>query len=287
MEAVKRRIPLSVAIPSSIVADTPHFREKTYKVGLIGRACAIFRVDEIVIYPDGKGQNLSNQIDFVSNILSYMETPQYLRKKIFPVKPLFEYVGILPPLRTPHHPINKYVRDLKLNEFREGVVAKSEGSSSYVDIGVEKTAVLQKLKLPVGKRVTVRITGLQKEHPEVCLARMEEIGLYWGYKVTVSSLPLGRTIRTGSYDLTIATSRYGTSLAKVAEEIRQKYRASKKVLVAFGSPNEGLKEILRRENLKVEDVFDFTVNVIEQQGTKTVRTEEAVFASLTALEMTS
>ena len=287
MEAIKRQIPLSVAIPSSIVADTPHLREKTYKVGLIGRACAIFRVDDVVIYPDGKGQNTSNQIDFVSNILSYMETPQYLRKRIFPVRPLFKYVGILPPLRTPHHPIAKYVRDLKLNEYREGVVIKSEGNRSYVDIGVEETAVLQELKLPIGKRVTVRLVNLQKEHPEVCLARREEIGLYWGYDVTASSLPLGRTIRTGSYDLAIATSRYGTPLTQVSEEVRQRYRASKRVLIAFGSPSEGLKEILRRENLKVEDVFDFTVNVIERQGTKTVRTEEAVFASLAALETIS
>jgi hypothetical protein len=287
LEAIKRQIPLSVAIPSSIIADTPHLREKTYKVGLIGRACAIFRVDEIVIYPDGKGQNTSNQIDFVSNILSYMETPQYLRKRIFPVRPLFKYLGILPPLRTPHHPIAKYVRDLKLNEYREGIVIKSEGNRSHVDIGAETTAVLQESKLPIGKRVTVRLVSLQKEHPKVCLARREEIGLYWGYNVTASSLPLGRTIGTGSYDLAIATSRYGTPLTQVAEEVRQRYRASKRVLIAFGSPSEGLKEILRRENLKVEDVFDFTVNVIERQGTKTVRTEEAVFASLTALEMIS
>ena len=287
MEAIKRQIPLSVAIPSSIVADTPHLREKTYKVGLIGRACAIFRVDDVVIYPDGKGQNTSNQIDFVSNILSYMETPQYLRKRIFPVRPLFKYLGILPPLRTPHHPIAKYARDLKLNEYREGVVIKSEGNRSYMDIGVEKTAVLQEVKLPIRKRVTVRLVSLQKEHPEVCLARREEIDLYWGYDVTASSLPLGRTIRTGSYDLAIATSRYGTPLTQVSEEVGQRYRASKGVLIAFGSPSEGLKEIMRRENLKVEDVFDFTVNVIERQGTKTVRTEEAVFASLAALEIIS
>ena len=39
---------LSIAIPASVVSDTPHLREKTSKIGLVGRAVAIFRVDEIV-----------------------------------------------------------------------------------------------------------------------------------------------------------------------------------------------------------------------------------------------
>ena len=43
---------LSIAIPASTIADTPHLREKTAKMGLIGRAAAIFRVDEIIVYPD-------------------------------------------------------------------------------------------------------------------------------------------------------------------------------------------------------------------------------------------
>jgi hypothetical protein len=43
---------LAVAVPASMISDTPHLREKTSKVGFIGRAAAIFRVDEIVIYRD-------------------------------------------------------------------------------------------------------------------------------------------------------------------------------------------------------------------------------------------
>ena len=48
---VPRRKPsFSIAIPSSLVSDTPHLREKTAKIGLIGRSAAIFRVEEIVVY---------------------------------------------------------------------------------------------------------------------------------------------------------------------------------------------------------------------------------------------
>jgi len=40
---------LAIAIPASVISDTPHLREKTAKIGLIGRAAAIFRVDEVVV----------------------------------------------------------------------------------------------------------------------------------------------------------------------------------------------------------------------------------------------
>ncbi len=50
---------LVIAIPASVISDTPHLREKTAKLGLIGRAAAIFRVDEIIVYrdnPEGKSR---------------------------------------------------------------------------------------------------------------------------------------------------------------------------------------------------------------------------------------
>ena len=43
---------LTIAIPASIATNTPHLREKTAKIGLIGRAASIFRVDKIIIFPD-------------------------------------------------------------------------------------------------------------------------------------------------------------------------------------------------------------------------------------------
>ncbi len=46
---------LTVAIPASVISDIPHLREKTAKVGLIGRAAAIFRVREIIVFPDPGG----------------------------------------------------------------------------------------------------------------------------------------------------------------------------------------------------------------------------------------
>ena len=97
---------LVIAIPASIISDTPHLREKTAKVGLIGRAAAIFRVDEIVVYRDNPKEKQTADLDLIATLLSYMETPQYLRKRLFKIEPQLQYAGILPPLRTPHHPVS-------------------------------------------------------------------------------------------------------------------------------------------------------------------------------------
>lgn len=285
MGAVKRFPPLSIAIPSSIVEDTPHLREKTSKIGVIGRACAIFRVDEIVVYPDLSSRDQSSESWFVSSTLAYMETPQYLRKKLFPFKPIFRYFGVLPPLRTPHHPTAAHVRDLRLGEFREGVVVNSGDKRSKIDIGVEKEAFLRGLELPVGERVTVKIISLKGDYPRVLLANKGEIKKYWGCNVIVSNYPLGRTIKNEAYDLAVATSKYGVPLMEIADEMRERWSKARRVLVAFGSPNEGLREILEHERLELEDIFDFTVNTVPQQGTETIRTEEAVSASLAALNL--
>jgi len=39
----------------------------------------------------------------------------------------------------------------------------------------------------------------------------------------------------------------------------------------------------KQEGLKLEDIADFVVNTIPKQGTETVRTEEALIASLAIL----
>jgi len=50
--------------------------------------------------------------------------------------------------------------------------------------------------------------------------------------------------------------------------------------VAFGAPSRGLYEIAEEEGAKLEAIVDFVVNTIPEQGTATVRTEEALLATL-------
>jgi len=278
----KRNRKLSVAIPASIVADIPHLREKTSKIGFIGRASAIFRVDEVMIYPDQPGRDQRGETHLIATLLSYMETPQYLRRYVFKIMPELRYAGTLPPLRTPHHPLQNRIRDLKKGEYREGVITSIYEHGAYADIGVEKPILLRGFPLPVNTRVTVKITRTG-EDPRAILANKDEIETYWGYEVTVSKRPFGGMVKTLSFDLVIATSRRGRDFAEILCELKEKWEKSERILVAFGAPTQGLYEITEQEGIELESITDSVINTIPNQATETVRTEEALYATLSIL----
>lgn len=270
---------IAIAIPASIVSDTPHLREKTSKISLIGRTAAIFRVDEIIVYRDNPKINQTAEMELIATLLAYMETPQYLRKRLFRLRPELRFAGILAPLRTPHHPLKSKIADLKIGEYREGATVAKTGEGTLIDIGVEQPALLPNKQLPINKRFTVRVTMIAKR-VEVEIASQEEVSAYWGYKVSVEKDTFGKLVKSRGFDLIIATSKYGVPFTSVAEKISKKWEKANKILVAFGAPTKGLHEIAESEGLKLDDIVDFVVNTIPMQGTKTVRTEEALIASL-------
>lgn len=276
---------VSIAIPASVVSDTPHLREKTSKIGLIGRAAAIFGVEEIIIYKDEMKIGQKHEMKMITTLLSYMETPQYLRKNLFKIMPELRYAGILPPLRTPHHPLGKRAADLKAGEYREGVTIGKTREGVLVDIGVEKPVLIHGNQLPMGKRVTVKIESLG-EHVIARLANPQEIPYYWGYKVTLWEESFGRLLRDQRFHLKVATSKYGVLFTDIKEKIFEKWEKAENVLVLFGSPTKGLYEMARHEGLKLDELVDFVINIVPGQMTETVRTEEALIAFLAVFNCT-
>ena len=122
-------------------------------------------------------------------------------------------------------------------------------------------------------------------------APKEEAGYYWGYAVRrCSSLS---TIFTdcpyeGGYDASVGTSERGEPVSKVLE---RDPRQPEHMLVVFGGvagleaaaradPELGAKGI-SSEN--VSDLFDYWINVLPGQGSRTIRTEEAVWLGLMGL----
>jgi predicted SPOUT superfamily RNA methylase MTH1 len=275
---------LSIAIPASTISDTPHPREKTAKIGLIGRAAAIFRVDEIIVYPDNLKGDQRRDLDYIALLLNYLETPQYLRKALFKLDPDLEFAGILPPLRTPHHPLSGKTKHLQVGEYREGVVLSETKAGLVVDIGIQQPAVLRQKQFAIGERLTLQVINVAKQI-EVQTANREDVPQYWGYKVRVEKQSFGRLLVDGDFDLKIATAKIGDNFIDIASKINAKWRSSQRVLVAFGAPSRGLHEIAEDENLKLENIADFVVNMVPNQGTVTVRTEEALLASLAILNV--
>jgi predicted SPOUT superfamily RNA methylase MTH1 len=278
----KRR--LAVAVPASVIADTPHLREKTSKIGVIGRAAAIFRVDEIIVYADDPKANQTRDLNLIALLLSYMETPQYLRKRLFELQPELQYAGILPPLRTPHHPLLGKIRNLHVSEYREGVVVSKSKDCTLIDIGVEKPALLPNAQVALRKRLTVRIVKIA-ENVEVQVADRDAVPDYWGFKVSVEKRSLVDMLKTRKFDLTVGTSKFATRLQDAAPRLHPRWQKASSILILFGAPAKGLHEIARDEGANLNDLVDFVLNTVPAQGTETVRTEEALLATLAVLNV--
>ena len=85
------------------------------------------------------------------------------------------------------------------------------------------------------------------------------------------------------YDLTVGTSEHGSQQKSAAFTLKP----FKHILVAFGGP-AGLEDHFRADTAMAgtepKAVFDMYVNTCSEQGSRTIRTEEAVLISLTYLQ---
>ena len=263
MALVGRR--LAVAIPDSVLEEKGTYREKTTKLGTIARACAIYGVDVIEIFRDQAGRG---EGEWIRRILEYLETPQYLRRRLYPLDESLRYAGALPPLRIPSHKAKIPVERLQKGEVREGVT----NGDGTVDIGLDAAPRLVGKAQP-GRRLTVKISSLNPLSAEpIARAQVRE---YWGY--TVETRSPGEVISDQRFALRIATSRLGAPLGSAMAGVRASFRRAGSVKMIFGSPSRGLFEIIGRD---LPARVDFVLNLFPQQEVETVRTEEAIFAGL-------
>jgi predicted SPOUT superfamily RNA methylase MTH1 len=262
---------LSVLLPGSLVSDAPGLLQKTVKVGWVGRALAVFRVGRVIVYDDSHTRS-KEDLDLVCTLLQYMETPQYLRKLLFPSLPLLRYAGTLPPLRTPHHPLHGEREEI--GDTREAVVVRVEKEGSVLELGMSQKGYLPE-RAKVWERMTVKLVEKKKDRILVARSPPPE---YWGFRVERRA-SLREALEAVKGDLTVGTSRYGKPLAEVQSGLVEEARKRGGVAVGFGGPYAGLFEICSAQSLD-PSCFDFMVNTIPQQGTFTVRTEEALSATL-------
>jgi len=270
---------VSVALPATLTLDIPHLREKTARLGFVSRALATFRVEEVIIYRDRPGPEVDREASLIEKMLTYIETPQYLRRLLFKMDPDLRYAGTLPPLRTPNHPDKQ---NPSPGLLREGVVVQS-GSSSMIEAGF-RNLVRVRSKLLTSERMTIRLT---KDLPELEgeIIEPSRLTIYWGFRVARGNVSLPEIVRSRKFDLTISTSRKGTDVREITPDLTTKWKSARHPLIVFGSPNEGIPEILARSGMNVSNAMDFNLNTIPDQGVETVRTEEALWGSLAVLNI--
>lgn len=275
---MRTRPSISVLIPTSLTSDTEDHLQKTLKVGAVGRTLAIFRVEKVCVYDDSDPhvKNQEKERLLISTLLEYMETPQYLRKLLFPRMAELLHAGALPPLRTPHHPLP--IEKISVGALREGVVVEVSGNESLLEVGLRKKVRVPAI-LPIRTRQTAIITGENRKHLLGKLVSRDEIQDYWGYRV-LQAKSLKEGLKLVGADLRLGTSRLGNDLKPVIEMMGKNVNS---IAVAFGGPYAGLYEICGRQGINPEKTFDKMVNTVPGQGTSTVRTEEALLATLALL----
>ncbi|OWM74222.1 hypothetical protein CDL15_Pgr008535 [Punica granatum] len=264
---------VSIAVPGSIIDNAQSLELATRLAGQIARAATIFRIDEVVVFNnkdvqgDDSGGVLTDDSDenesgaaFLIRILRYLETPQYLRKALFPR----------------HNNLRVTLKEKPPNFL-----------GTLVDVGLNKNVVIDQVIEP-GTRVTVAMgieRNLDSELPHLVVSSLkprEDEGRYWGYKVryasSISSV-LNECPYQGGYDHLIGTSEHGMDV-RSSELVIPTFRH---LLIAFGGL-AGLEESIEEDsNLKgkhAREIFDKYLNTCPHQGSRTIRTEEAIFISL-------
>ncbi|MFQ6011810.1 MAG: putative RNA uridine N3 methyltransferase, partial [Nitrososphaerales archaeon] len=204
---------ISVAIPSSVLTDSQHLRDKTAKLGVIARVCSIYRVSNIYVFNDVSG-NYARDGDFSKLILEYLETPQYLRRTIFPLMESLRYAGALPPLRIPHHKSTSRAQNIRPGEIREGLISR-QGNQYKADAGLGVPIPIEGGLVNTGRH-TVLFTS---SYPNLkCkVVDRDYSNEYWGYRV-IKRKSISELLKECADALTIITSRDGQSVEEVWDE---------------------------------------------------------------------
>ncbi|UYV83290.1 C9orf114 [Cordylochernes scorpioides] len=291
----QRKVTLSIAVPGSILENSASLILRTILAGQVARSAAIYQVEEIVVYDEANsltidGEDISPQTErghaniLLAKLLQYLECPQYLRKILFPLEEDLNHVGLLHPMNMPHH--------LGVGDwypYREGlVVGHTPDQQSIIHVGLKKSITVKE-NIEKNFRVTVRLSKGSVDHTKVKATVVssqdprKELGVYWGYKIRMA-LGLHGVLNgcpyADSYDLIIGTSDKGTPVAEA------KFKKAKHALIVFGGVDGIEASIESDPNLKGQlptDLFHHYINTRPNQGTRTIRTEEAIPISLEAI----
>ena len=264
---------LSIAIPDSSLLDESTILNKTKKISMMARTCAIFKVNQIFIYQDGK-QN-KNDSALLSTSLKYLETPQYFRKEIFPKTQLLKYAGVLQPLNISSHLTTSNKKMIKIGDIRDALIINYKGKK-FLDIGINKH-IQYFGKMKSGTRIAIQIKTVQ---PELTAKEISRDGIkdYWGYSVKERSNLL--SILSTWKGKIILTSKKGKNFSRLDTK-----KINEPTLIVFGTTNKGVYDILGSDIKKIQNANIF--NFFPNQGTQTVRLEEAILGTLSIINILS
>ena len=294
---------ISVAIPDSSLSDEKGLREKTLKIGKFARTFSIFGVEKIIIYKDPTETQKKSDMFLLNLILEFLNTPQYLRKSIYPMNSDLSYIGLLPPIRAPQHTNKVRIKDVKVGEIRVGVLHdknsmlkkmdrktftntdksiinfNKERFAYYIDVGLD-------YPIPFlgegrdGEKVVVKFVN-SYPHLKVIKASGRDLEkLYLGYSIVKVNSLEDFLKKLDEKTFVIFTSKNGRIFKSVEFQFKQSINNFENLLIVFGSPSKGIKEIYTNYHTTKNSMY---LNMFPDQKTQTIRLEEAILGTLTLL----
>ncbi len=259
-----------ILIPSTFTSDEKNLIIRKYKIGLIARACATFGITDIGIYYDPDPKFDSHGLGrFIVKVLKYINTPPYLRKIAFEKDNSLRYIGVIEPLKTPHHLDKIYG-----SRYRYAYVISLDKKYLHVTDGSKKYRVKINPSYKSGEKIIVIDTKKKK------IIDKRTLPFYFGFDAFYYNkglVTLLNQLQKREFCI-IGTSRYGDPVNRV------KIKCGEKIAIVFGSPYRGLREMLGNG---YRDFFNYFINVVPDQKVETIRTEEAVFYTLSILHVKS
>ncbi|KAI0867546.1 DUF171-domain-containing protein [Hypoxylon argillaceum] len=296
---------LSIALPGSILSTCRRDDQRTALVSHVARALAVFTIDEIVIFDDTPLDSRPANIDpdgytgdvdpcgYLDHLLQYMEMPPFMRRTLLPLHPNLKAAGLMASLDIPSHPHSDWL------PYCEGVTtsgATADGSGTLVDVG-HKTTVTISQDIPPKTRITIQMdtNDWSRGEPVDPVTPRTEGGFYWGYAVRrCNSLAavFEECSYDGGYDLSIGTSERGSSVYDTFPEKKKRELSNfNHLMVVFGGPrgleyaaeNDPALQEMGITRGRTKELFDHWVNILPGQGSRTIRTDEALFIGLAGL----
>jgi methyltransferase len=269
---------LWITMPDSSLSDEQTRRDKSIKIAQFARACSIFRVKRIYIYHDSLSQFEKDDPHLLKTILQYLDTPQYLRKILYPRMQQLEYAGILHPIKAPHHKAPEDIKKVKEGDVRTGVIVKVKGQL-FVEVGLGSLVPFVGEGFE-GKKVNVKFTA-PYPYLKAIKATEQDIFDYWGYEV--KEVPsLSKLLTSVEKTEVVITSRRGSYFKNIEASLVERAKNVQNILVVFGAPKHGIHDILAKEGASIKP-YEFVVNMFPNQGAETIRLEEAVLGTLAIL----
>jgi predicted SPOUT superfamily RNA methylase MTH1 len=270
---LRRYKKLIVLLPPSILSVEDSLIDKTNKAGFISRILSIFRVDEVILYKDEETRDFDEKM--LNLILNYQVIPPHIKKKVIKKSKILKYAGILPPLRLVNHDPPKKA---EVGKILDGYIEKCNKDYCLIYLGLLGKGVLDRKKLnnsdKNSKIITVKI---KSTNGKILLEKASWENLYTGYKVSKTN-ELKKEINKLKNDknLIIGTSKLGDCFdKKIQDNLKNDIDKSNGIALVFGGPHAELYQ--------QKEEFDYILNTVFNQGTLTVRTEEALAITLSLL----